>query len=54
MSSHDTLLAYGDNERDAKVALEEIIEVSLALKDPRKALLDLFPHIHGWNSSDAC
>lgn len=41
------------NKRDTKVALEEFIEVSLAFKDPHKAFLNLFPHIHGWNSSDS-
>lgn len=56
MASHDMLLAIdGDsNKRDTKVALEEFIEVSLAFKDPHKAFLNLFPHIHGWNSSDVC
>jgi hypothetical protein len=56
MASHDLLLAIdGDsNERDTKVALEEIIEVSFALKDPHKAFLNLFAHIHGWSSSDVC
>ena len=41
-----------DGDSINPIALDELIEVSVALQDPHKAFLNLFPHIPGWSSSD--
>jgi hypothetical protein len=54
MAAHDMLLPAidGGNVRDTKLALDELIEVGMVLKDPHTAFFNLFPHIPGWNTSD--
>jgi hypothetical protein len=57
MQEHDMLLATsidGDSNRDTNVALDELVEVSQALKDPHKAFFNLFTYIPGWTFSDVC